>query len=105
MNYITEITGWTIKLDNNYFYLIESNIRTNKPITPEVVGHLIGMAESVVENVKCTVCKKDILKEEQTTNPGIGDFQYQLKPATTHQKCYDKEHEKWLKQNKEVSYE
>ncbi len=104
MNYVTQITGWTITLDTTYFYSIETTIRTNKPVTPEIIGHLIGMAKPTFENVKCSFCKKDILEDEKTTKESGDDFMFRVKMASTHQKCYDKEHEKWLKEPR-MTYE
>jgi hypothetical protein len=103
MKYITHITGWTIKLDNTYFYSIESLIRTNKPITPEVVGHLIGMAKSTIERSRCAFCAKHILESEVTTR-FAENLLYPV-PSICHQKCYDKDYEKWQKTHKEFKYD
>lgn len=103
MKYLTEITGWTIKLDNPYFYSVESNIRTNKAVTPEVIGHLIGMAKPTTQMVRCTLCQKHILESERTTREAE-NLLYSVK-GFTHQKCYDKDFEKWQKTHKEAKYD
>lgn len=99
--YLKQIAGWTIKVDNTYFYSIEDKIRTNQPVTPEVVGHLLGMAEPRYEYIKCPVCKNKILQGTlyEGKKTVISDPLWELR-GKAHEECYKVELKKLEKESR-----
>ena len=63
------------------------SLQDNQPLTPEIVGMLLGRAEPIWIDVACDICHEKI-EEGAELKYRVGDFGWRYKNA--HQTCYDK---------------
>lgn len=94
--YIQRVSHYQVFIENDEISIWGSYIRQNTPLTPEIAGLLMGRAKPVWEDILCEVCKKAI---EEGTEAKLkpGDI-IKMRPDA-HQDCYDKEMEKYRKEN------
>lgn len=68
--YVKELIGYSINLSVSEIDSWKQQLLENRPITPEVIGYLLGRSKETFNNVNCAFCNKPILKKEEHTPDG-----------------------------------
>lgn len=87
--YVQELSGYKILLTKNQLWDLNEIIHSNKSVTPEMIGYLIGSATPTFVNALCPKCSQEILVEEEY-QPEESDFMdlHYDKNKKYHHQCY-----------------